>query len=126
MKYNLTLRGFLSHIQALVRRHALLVGEYVLHPDNSENKAPYHNPEMETKWEALRRDLKKVIGVDLCPFARLLSDPDFDINVGWEHGAPDPYRIRMGYLKKRADRARRRDPTITLLRNTVFEKDEDE
>jgi hypothetical protein len=113
--YDLTLRGFLSHIQANVKRRAFLIGEYVAHPDNPERKAPEISDEVEVMWESLRRDLKKVIGVDLCPFARLLSDSTFDLNVGWDRGAPDPYRIRMGVLQGKADRARLKDPTITLL-----------
>ena len=113
--YDLTLRGFLSHIQALVGRRAFLVGEHILHSDNPERKAPEIKDEVEVMWDSLRRDLKKVIGVDLCPFAKLLSDSTFDLNVGWDRGAPDPYRIRMGVLQMKADKARLKDPTITLL-----------
>ena len=113
--YDLTLRGFLSHIQANVRKRAFLVGEYVVHPDNPERKAPKISDEVEVMWESLRRDLKKVIGVDLCPFGKLLSDSTFDLNVGWDRGAPDLYRIRMGVLQMKADKARLMDPTITLL-----------
>lgn len=122
MRYDLTLRGFLSHIQANARRRAVLVGEYVLHPNNPEHKAPNTNDELERLWDDLRRDLKKVLDVDLCPWARLISDSDFDMNVGWERGAPDPYRIRMGVLKAKADRARLKDPSITLLKGAVFER----
>lgn len=125
VKYDLTLRGFLSRIQANARRRAVLVGEYVLHSDNPEHKAPKTNDELERLWDNLRRDLKKVLGVDLCPWGRLISDPDFDMNAGWTRGAPDPYRIRMGVLKAKADRARLKDPSITLLKGAVFERGSD-
>jgi hypothetical protein len=32
----------------------------------------------------------------------------------------------MGVLKQKADKARLKDPTITLLRDTVFEKEDEE
>ena len=124
MKYNLTLRGFLSHLQAMARKQSMLIGAYVLHPDNTERKTPRSsNSNIEKLWEILRRDLKKVLGVDLRPWTGLATSPDFDGNV---EGGRDPYRIRMGVLKQKADKARVKDPTITLLRDTVFEKDEEE
>lgn len=122
MNYDLTLRGYLSRIQSLARRRAVLVGEYVLHPDNPERNPPAVNEELEVLWGRLRQDLKKVLGVDLCPWANLISNSDFDMNVGWERGAPDPYRIRMGVLKAKADKARLKDPSITLLKGAVFER----
>jgi hypothetical protein len=124
MKYNLTLRGFLSHLQAMARKQSMLVGAHVLHPDNIERKAPPHNDSIEKLWEILRQDLKKVLGVDLRPWTSLAISSDFTETV--EAAGRDPYRIRMGVLKQKADKARVKDPTITLLRDTVFEKEEDE
>jgi hypothetical protein len=124
MKYNLTLRGFLSRLQALVRQRTMLAGEYVLHPDNPGRALPPSIGNTNEKlWENLRRDLKKVLGVDLRPWTGLATSPDFDGNV---EGGRDPYRIRMGVLKQKADKARVKDPTITLLRDTVFEKEDEE
>lgn len=129
MKASLTLRGYLSHMQSLIRKRAVLVGEYVLHPDNPDGKPPAHvmstNKAMEEEWVKLQRDLKKVLGVDLCPFGRLVNDPSFDMNAGWEHGAPDPYRITMGALQKKANKARVKDPSITLLKSMVFEPEQE-
>jgi len=125
MRKDLTLRGFLSHIQSLVRKRATLVGEYVLHPENTAGKPPATaNKAIQELWEVLQRDLKKVLDVDLCDFGRLVSDPSFDMGAGWERGLPDPYRITMGTLKVKADKARMKDPTITLLDSVVWDPTE--
>jgi len=123
VKYNLTLRGFLSHLQAMARKQSMLVGAHVLHPDNAGRTAPPVNDSIEKLWENLRRDLKKVLDVDVRPWNDLAISPNFDGTVGSER---DPYRIRMGVLKQKADKARLKDPTITLLRDTVFEKEDEE
>jgi len=125
MKYNLTLRGFLSHLQALARKQSMLVGAYVLHPDNTGRTAPSPTGNVEKLWENLRRDLKKVLDVDLRPWNDLAISPNFDGTAGMQ-SERDPYRIRMGVLKQKADKARLKDPTITLLRDTVFEKEAEE
>ncbi len=124
LKYNLTLRGFLSHIQAMARKRACLVGEYVLSPFNPERKSPDISDDFEVIWNSLHSDLKKVLGVDLCPYSKLISDCTFDLNAGWERGCKDPYRIRMGVLKARVDKARLKDPSITLLKSVVMEEEE--
>lgn len=121
MRADTSLREFLNLLQLGQKKRALLVGEYVMHPDNVERKAPEINLELEKRWEIMRRDLKKVLGVELCPWGRLVSDASFDLNVGLARGAADPYLISMGELKKKADRARLGDPSILFLKDMVFE-----
>ena len=120
-----TLRGFLAHLQSNAREQAKLYGAYVMHPDNEQMTPPQgsRNESIKSLWDILRRDLKKVLDVDLLPWGELSTAPTFTCrgSVGDGHDpSPDPFRIRFSVLKQRADRARIKDPSITLLGSWVI------
>lgn len=121
-----TLRGFLAHIQSNARQQARLYGAFAMHPDNPDGATP--NTEgakrISEMWEVLRRDIPKVLGddVQIVTWNELATAPSFAArgSTGWTETsqawpANDPYRITFGVLKKRADKARRKDPSIQLL-----------
>ncbi len=112
--YNDTLlRGYLAHLQAKVRHLARLHFERNNHPGATELLKP--NPELQETWEILARDLMKVLGVAIHPFHRLAGEGSFH-SEGVIAGR-DPFRITFKALKKKADKARRGDPSITLLKS---------
>lgn len=113
------LRGFLSHLQAKVRQLADLHFERNNHPDAEELRKA--NPEMAEAWAVLMRDIPKVLGVEasLKHFHELTAPGGFEaVDLS---SCRDPFRVRMGVLKKMADKARRKDPAITLLKSWNFD-----
>lgn len=115
---NTLLRGYLAHLQALARHRSRLIGEAIDHPDATpESKSKLGAPdEIREAWESLTRDLAKVIDVALVPFERLASSPS-PIVRGSSQMSPDPLRITLKALKLLADKKRRSDPSITLLKS---------
>lgn len=112
-------RGYLAAIRAHVRRLSQLQFEKQAHPD-FEGDEPKSEAmvRMAKKWEEMRRDVAKVIHVNLIPFNRLASSDDILQSYTPPLGASnqgDPLRITMRVLKKAADKARRKDPSITLM-----------
>ena len=113
------LRDFLAHVASQVRKHAQLLGSAEMHPDNTPELSVARSvnfPEIYRQWEILRRDLDKVLELKLNPLSLVQvgagpyeSDP--------ANSSKDTTRITFGELKKRADKARRKDPTITLLKS---------
>lgn len=113
------LRGFLAHMASLIKKHSQLVGSAEMHPNNTPELSALRGasyPEFYRQWEILRRDLDKVLELKLNPLSLVqvgagpyASDP--------ANSSKDTTRITFGELKKRADKARRKDPTITLLKS---------
>jgi hypothetical protein len=121
------LRGYLTHIQSNVRRMARLIGEHALHPDHTAENAPKMSPKMAELWAILERDIPKVLpDLHLVPFSQLASSrfPWGEQDCGFQAGTRDPTRITFSQLKARADKARRKDPTITLLKSWSLEEHE--
>lgn len=115
-----TLRGFLSHIRSLAVQTAGLHFAMLHHPDvTSEHleKLAVSNPVIKEKWDSIRADLMKLIEVDIVPYNQLCESADI---VAWQ-GRPhvDPLMISMKHLKQKADKARLKDPTITMLRSQL-------
>lgn len=125
---NTTLRGYLAHIQSLARQAATLRGAAAIHPDDTPELAAARapNPVMLEMWESLRRDLAKVLDVHLVPYSELalVRFPTGDRDDGWQGGGKDELRVTFRVLKKRADKARLRDPSITLLGSWKLEEHE--
>lgn len=111
---NTVLRGYLTHIRSNVRKMASLRFEYQEHPDSDgpppESEA---STRMRKQWESLRSDLFKVLGVKILQWNQLTGQAKLVQQSG--AGMGDPLRITLGALKTRADKARRKDPTIKLL-----------
>ena len=117
------LRGFLSHLQSQVRELAALRGMAEMHASNTPERAGQRIQESRAKemretWDVLRRDLAKVLGpeVQLKTFEGLVAPGTFHAGNN-NCPTPDPFRITFRVLKARADKARRHDPTITLLKS---------
>lgn len=108
------LRGYLAHIQALVRTLAALSFERNAHPDAETLRKL--NPQLREEWEQMDRDLKIVLGVEaeLVPFHQLATrGGTFHTQ---NHGScRDPFRITFKALKLKADRARWKHPEVKLL-----------
>ena len=121
-----TLRGLLSHLQSNARKQAVLYGTYMLHPDNKGGEKPETGVNnIEDLWESIRRDIPKVLGEDvqLVRWSELALEHTFTASGSRGHTpasgawvANDPYRVTLGVLKKKADLARLKDPTIDLMR----------
>lgn len=113
------LRGYLAHLQAKVRELAALRMERDSHPDAAGNppKESGSMAAMRTEWEKLDRDLVKVLGAEasLKQFGQLAEPGGFS-NCP-DLGGRDPFRITFKALKLKADKARRKDDTITLLKS---------
>jgi hypothetical protein len=115
---NTIFRGWLAHQVSLARRRAKLIGCVVSHPDN---KGKAYTPSKESteinqEWEQLRTDIKKVLDFQLPPY-HALADPEAD-PLRWEaQHIMDPLRLNMRQLKARSDKARLKDPSITLLKS---------
>ena len=110
------LRDYLAHVQSLIRRMTMLRGELAVRGAQQ----PVFDPHMKELWETLRRDLAKVLDVHLVPFDSIAESkhPTGDRDLG-QFGR-DPTRIQLGVLKRKADMARLKDPTITLLKSCVI------
>jgi len=110
-------RSYLAHIQRMVRQRAGLLHELVEHPDFHGEIIPNSDP-LRKSWEMLARDTEKVLGVQLVPFNELVKSGTFTRHPStYQEGAKDELRITMRVLKARADKARRKDPSITLMKS---------
>ena len=117
IKYDTTLRGFLTHLQANVRKMARLHGERVLAGGVSpEPSSASSLKSMDELYEQVRADLHKILDLNLVPF-QSLAHSKHPWGESDEFAGKDPTRIRIGVLKKLADKARRKDPTIKFLRS---------
>lgn len=115
------LRGYLSHIRSLAVQMAGLYFEYMNHPDADGPPPMSENAkEIQDTWSKLSDGLEKVIGVKLVPWNQLGKSSTliarYDPPVGALNQG-DPLRIRMSVLKRKADKARIKDPTITLMKS---------
>jgi hypothetical protein len=110
------LRDYLAHLQSLIRRMTMLRGEIAVRGAPQ----PAFDPRMKEMWETLRRDLAKVLDVHLVPFENVANTrhPTGDRDPG-QFGR-DPTRIQLDALKRKADKARLKDPTISLLKSWVI------
>jgi len=116
----------LSHLQSNAIKRATLYGAYVLHPDNKDGEKPEAGANnIEDLWESIRRDIPKVLGEDVqvVRWNELALEHTFTVPGSRGHtsasgawAANDPYRVTLRALKKKADKARLKDPTIDLMR----------
>ena len=114
------------------RELAALYGAAAMHPDNTPEKAAERAEKSSSQaigeeWEILRRDLWKVLEVALCPWSELPTSSSFfagGVDPGAGAGAGDMTRITFGVLKKKCDKARRKDPTITILKSWDYDEHE--
>ena len=122
------LRGYLAHMKSEVRSLFVLYGERTARsaedPDGYANWLITHQEsvkQLQEQWDILRRDVGKVLEVRLVPFSQL-ADAQF-VTGDTDPGASgrDPLRITFAALKRKADKARRKDPTITLLKSWDIE-----
>ena len=117
------LRGFLSHVQAGARTRATLMGAATDHPDNNLERQAERSRGLEPlveQWNIIRRDIKKVLDVDLREFHELALPGSFEkagYEVGFLHGSRDLFRITMGQFKLKCDKARIKDPSIQLMKS---------
>lgn len=111
---------FLSHLQANARTLAKLDFEKSHHPDGpGEEGGSDARTRICAAWEDLRRDLYKVCGVDLKPFCEIAGS---GVAVRDYHPVIDAPSLRgmtLGWVKKMADKYRRRDPDLKLLKSWV-------
>ena len=114
------MRAYLSHLRSLATKTAALTFEYTNHSDNTAQKAPSRDSKIKEMWEQLSIDLQKVIGVEITPWSELARSSklirSYRPALG-DSNQTDPLRITMSALKKKADKARLKDPTITLLKS---------
>lgn len=118
---NTLLGGILCHLQSQVRERGRLIMEAADHPDLTPEQAAelLNRPAAKAirdEWEVLRRDLWKVLNLQLKPFNELVAAGG---PVAGNHGpcGRDPLRTTMRQLKHLADKARLKDPTITLMKS---------
>lgn len=111
-----TLRGFLAHLQSIARKRVALVGEAADHPDaTEETRGKLVTPDaIKDAWGIIRRDIGKILGVELVEYHELPRSETFTTQP---IGGRDELRITMRVLKKRADKARMKDPSITLMKS---------
>lgn len=111
---DMTLRDLLEHIQDNIRKMTKLRAEYSRHTEGKSDLKT--STQLLLKWEHLRRDVPRVLGqhAELKRYSELAAPGSF-------HTYPitgrDPFLIKLGVLKQRADKARRRQPDIALLQN---------
>lgn len=116
--YNTTLlRAFLAHLQSQARQAAALRYEFAAHPDARQADMPAVPSALVETWESLSRDLVKVLGPEaqLKKYGELAAAGSF--HRVQQIAGRDPFRITLVELKRRADKARLKDPTITLLKS---------
>lgn len=126
-------RGYLAHVHANIKEMMRLYGEramrLALAGDEEKIRAKVPNPEgllmIRKDWEKMREDTRKVLGVELQSFEGLLEANTVYMVLDISSNK-DPTRIRMRVLKKRADKARERDPSITLMKSWKLEDHEPE
>lgn len=111
-------RGFVAHIHSIARRRALLITAAAEHPENLDRLKQIqmgHRDLIIGKWESIRADLFKVLGVQLKPWHELAlpGSPESFIPFAGR----DELQITMRELKKRCDKARHRDPSIMLMKS---------
>lgn len=68
-------------------------------------------------WESLRTDLAKVLDLHLLPAAQIQISAGDVYVMDPANCGKDTSRITFRELKKQADKARRKDPSISLLRS---------
>lgn len=127
LSYRTTLRGYLNDLHSMAREQARLYCELVTHPDSAGAvQASEVFSAVVASWETLRRDIPKVLGgdVQILLWNELAASHTFAApgSTGWvsssnERPANDPYRVTLRALQKKADKARLKDRSITLLKS---------
>lgn len=109
------LRAYLAHIQSQARHAAALHHERMQHPD-SRGKGIKSDPALSKTWNLLSRQLVQVLGpeAELKPYGQIVKKGSFSRFES--PGGRDPFRITMKALKLKADKARRKYPKLTLLK----------
>ena len=110
---NTLLGGYLAHMVSLIRQRGGLIMEAIDHPDMTpERRATLGQKAdpLREGWDVLRRDLLKVLNLHLRPFNDLCKPGPVTRDL-----LGDPERTTMRRLKYLADKARRKDPSITLM-----------
>jgi len=69
-------------------------------------------------WDTLSEQLVLVLGTEaaLKPYGQLAGPGGFERYPAGQHGR-DPFRITMGVFKDRCDKARLKNPELTLMRS---------
>lgn len=118
---DILLRGFLSHLHGEIRKLIALEFERANHSEAKGRRRP-ESPvmaEIRNQWNELSKELVIILGpgAELKRFERLGEKGSFSTQP---LGGRDPFRITMKALKIKADKARRRNPKLTLLREDKF------
>jgi len=116
-----TLRGYLTHVHAEVKKLTKLYGEWMIRGGGKRDTTELDK--MRALWTELRTDTYKVLSIELLEFDALFhSTAVVSEGDAVEHASgADPLRIRLGVLKRKADKARLKDPSITLLKSWDLE-----
>lgn len=134
---NTIFRGYLSHLRAMIAKLGVLEFQYMEHPENETHESSFaKDPEragrraqMRETWDSLREDTMKVLGVVLPLWSQIPESSELirgycpTVFGDAPRQAPgnDPLRITLKALKLKADRARRKDESITLLKSWDLE-----
>lgn len=108
------LRGFVAHMQSIARRRAALFVAATEHPD-AKGPPETRIDAIQEQWEIVRRDVMKVLEVQLKPWHELCLPGPPESHVPF--AGRDDLRITFRVLKARCDKARLKDPSITLLKS---------
>lgn len=125
----------LAQIQERARYIATRMAEFYAHPDITGKLAGImaeggklakmiaehdrNTAEICAQWDELSAQLVKVLGTDaaLAPWGKLAGATGiFSFAARKPEAWKNPFKLNMGELKKRADKARRKDAGITLLK----------
>lgn len=121
--YDTVYRGFLAHIRSLSLSLAACYFERLKHPDGGVVPLTESAKELQEMWDIIRTDTVKVLHVELPPWNELPLSSELIRSYVPPLGSSnqgDPLRVRMGVLKKMADKAREKDPSIRLLKKAVL------
>lgn len=122
---DMLVQGLLCRLQAQVREYSKLFFELTNHPDyrpEDYRDRSKGSDQLKELWESLRADFEKIWQVPLKPFYELVhKGPPYC--SGWDPlTGPNPLRKTLKVAKKDADKARRKDPTISFLESTDLTK----
>ena len=106
---------YIHHVQSKIRQLADLEFERRNHPDSKNTPPPPAEVELREHWEKLRSGLMSVLGISIRPFGEATKPGS--VIAACNPPEPDFHGLTMGALKKLADKARRKDPTITLMKS---------
>ena len=122
-----TLRGFCTHFYSLLKRQVALHGEWSVRGGGARDMSSMERQRAD--WDVIQRDVYTLLGVQLSGFDALLGGQGLFPRHDPGAAGADPMRIRLGVLKKLADRARQRGKDVKIMTSwdlAAHEAQEDE